>query len=85
MARLHIKVNTAGSWASLGSYDPERIEYAKLACESLAVAGGGNFKFKVCDADGTLIEQYNHTPEPGRPFGWHRPQASPKGTSFGAL
>ncbi len=84
MSRLYIKVNTAGSWANLVSCEPGRIEYVKSACESLAVAGGGHMKFKICDADGMLIEQYNHIPEPGRPFGWHRPQASPKGTSFGA-
>ena len=70
MARLYVKINTAGSWGNLVSCDPARLEFVKVACESLAIASGGHVSFKVVDADGTTLEHYNHTPRPGQPCGW---------------
>lgn len=67
--RVTFKVNTAGSWANLGTCDSDRIDEVKAACEILA--GACRSRFKCVDADGREIEAYVH--EAGH-YSWRQPR-----------
>lgn len=70
--RVQLKINTAGSWANVVSYDVKHNDEVKAACEVLAKAQGRNVRFKILDAEGGTIELYG----PTKPSGitcWHEP------------
>jgi hypothetical protein len=71
-SRVLLKVNTAGSWANVVSYDVARYDEVKAAAEVLAKANGRSIRFKILDADGGVIEQYGPT-KPNGLICWHEP------------
>lgn len=80
MKPLQIKVNVAGSWASLVTVSPKRLGEAKAACEQLAAAHLGSIAFKVVDGDtGDAVEKFSQPPRAGEPHGWYRPTQRPGG------
>lgn len=71
---LCIKVNSAGSWANLvPCVELPRIEYAKAACEALALASVGDISFRII-RDGEVVDQFFKNPRNGQVFGWHAPR-----------
>lgn len=71
-SRVLLKINTAGSWANVVSFDVARLDEVKAACVVLANAQGRSVRFKILDAEGGVIEQYG----PVKPHGhvsWHEP------------
>lgn len=72
-SRVLLKINTAGSWANVVSYDVARYDEVKAACEVLASASGRSVRFKILDADGGVIEQYGPTKPNGQTC-WHSPK-----------
>lgn len=71
-SRVQLKINTAGSWANVGSYKVEYYCAVKAACEVLANALGSNVRFKIVDAEGGVIEQYGPIKLSGH-ICWHAP------------
>lgn len=75
MKPLQIKVNVAGSWASLVTVSPKRLGEAKAACEQLAAAHLGSIAFKVVDGDtGDTVEKFSQPPRANEPHGWYTPR-----------
>lgn len=72
-SKVQFKVNCSGSWANLVLCDVGRYDEVKAACEVIAKsAAAGGVRFRACDAEGGVIEQYG----PTRPNGinqWHEP------------
>lgn len=71
-SRVQLKINTAGSWANVISYDVKHYDVVKAACEVLAKAQGRNVHFKIVDAEGGTIELYGPT-KPSGIVCWHAP------------
>lgn len=71
-SRVLLKVNTAGSWANVVSYDVARYDEVKAAVEVLAKAHGRSIRFKILDAAGGVIECYGPT-KPSGLCAWHAP------------
>lgn len=72
-SRVLLKINTAGSWANVVSYNVAHYDEAKAACEVLAKAHGRSIRFKILDAAGGVIEQYGPT-KPNGHICWHEPK-----------
>lgn len=69
---VRFKINTAGSWANLGSVTPANYSAMKKTCERLAQLAAGDVRFMAVDADGRVIEQYGPIP-PSHTPGWYEP------------
>lgn len=59
-SKFQLKVNAAGSWANVGSFDVGDEEGVKAACLTLAEKSKGRVKFKTMDAAGGNLEMLSY-------------------------